>query len=174
MKVYFEQTGFGHGKVILKIYVLPRKDAHAYHFNADGSKSLFAWVNTTRAKVFESAALDSGLWYSIRHGLEFVEIDEEKENSWELSDLEYTPIINEEIEAYKKLSSSIRNVKTLDDFKALCPLIKKAKRVNAEIIKKLFDLVGQKPTPVINGEIGLAAFTDAMRFSEIMSELECK
>lgn len=158
MNVYFQQCGYRGNSIVLQVYVQPRRDGHAYHYNADGSESLFAWVNPDIARVFDSSEIPSELWYSIQHGLDYVEIDMEKDISWNLSDLKYDPVKKEEIDAYIKAQTEIDNVGSIEEFKQLYPLIKKGNRASRKMIDKLFSLVGVRTTPPKNGETGIAFF----------------
>lgn len=154
MKVYFETSGFGCGKIGMKVYVNPTEDGHGYHYGPDGELIKFAWTNPKRAIVFDSSDIPEDLWFSIQHGVQHVEVEESKK-SWTWDDIEYTKVSKEQVDAYIEANRRIDDVKSIDDFKELYPLIKKSKIINLKIMNKLFSFFDVTKPPVKNGEIGI-------------------
>lgn len=171
MKVYFEHTGGSLKTASLQVYVDPTGDGHAYHFGADEQKYLFAWANPKKARVFESDELPKQLWYSIHHGVDNVEVPIDKVANYEWSDVSYRKVSKTRIEAYKKVLSKIDDVQTIEDFKALYPLIKKCGIADNRIMDKLFQFCNTPDVPVYNGEIGIAFFQKQMVYKRLLHKI---
>ena len=171
MKVYFEYDGGGGGKTWINVYVDPTDDGHGYWFTAEGKKTKFAWVHPSEATVFDSSELPEDLWYSIQHGVHHLEVDSSKSKGWTWDDLEYTKVSKEETAAYLEACNKIKEVTTIEDFKALYPIIRKGRRVNHSIMDKLLDLRGISDVPVHNGEIGIAFYQKMCIYKAILIEL---
>lgn len=159
MKVYFEEDGIGSEGISISIYVKPTTDGHGYHYDPNGDLTKFAWVNPEEARVFNSSELPDDLWYSIQHGLEEARVDESKEGKWTFDDLKYNKVNPEEVEAYIEANKRIEDIKTIEEFKDLYPIIKKSNRINRKFIYKLFSFFDDIPdVPLVNGEIGIQFF----------------
>ena len=171
MKVYFEVSGCGCGKLGMKVYVNPKDNGSGYHYGADGQLHEFSWVNPKKAVVFDSSELPENLWYSIQHGVHHVEIEESKRTNWTWDDIEYTKVSPEEVEAYLEANRRIEDVKSIDDFKELYPLIKKSGRINRKIMNKLFSFYDISEPPVNNGEIGIQFYNMTCIYRSLLVEL---
>lgn len=174
MKVYFEITGGGCGKNTVKAYVEPENEqysCHAYQYALDGTKYQFAWATPSEAKVFDSSELPKKLWYSIQHGVSHFDVDMAKGKDWTLEDLEYKPVSKASVDALLEVKERIKDVQTLDDFKALYPLIKKSKAISNAVMDKLFSLCGLPEYDVNkakNGEIGIAFFQKSCYYRRLL------
>lgn len=177
MKVYFEITGGGCGKNAITVYVEPENEqysCHAHYFALDGTKHQFAWATPSRAKVFDSSELPKKLWYSIQHGVWHIDVDMAKGNDWTLEDLEYKPVSKASVDALLEVKKRINDVQTLDDFKALYPLIKKSKAISDVVMNKLFSLCGLQEYDVNrakNGEIGIAFFQKSCYYRRLLVKI---
>jgi hypothetical protein len=171
MKVYFEERGYGMGKVSIKAYVNPTKDGHAYSFNSDGKKYIWAWASPSRARVYDHTQLPEDLWFSIKNGSDDMKIPENKRENWDFSDLSYHKIEKEQVKATKYVYRQIKNVKTLDEFKKLYPYIKKCAFYIPEVVYKLCELCGVGEVPMVNGELGLAFYKQVCIYNHILKEL---
>lgn len=176
MKVYFEIKGGGSdgkGNMVrsITIYVNPTKDGHAYHFDSLGEEHQFAWVNPKKAWCYESSELPKAMWQSIQHGTWHAEIPAEKAESWTLADLKYDKVKMSEIKAWKEVCDNLDSVKTIDDFKAVYPTLKKSKRCSMAVIRKLFSICGVDEIPECNGEMGIAFLENSFRYRKVLRSL---
>lgn len=166
MKVYFEEVGGGDGKVCLRVYVNPQEDGSGYQYDLTGRKHKFWWADPDEARVFEHTELPKDLLFSIRHGVDEVEVDEDKFENWTFDDLIYSKVERESVKAYNEFKKMMPNIKTVDDFKAAYPTIKKCGFITEDIVKTLFNVMSIPKTKVHNGEIGIAFMMDRMNYSE--------
>ncbi len=171
MKVYFEQTGRGAKEISINIYVEPNTRGEAYHFNSLGEKICFSWVQPEKARVIDSDELPKILWESIQHGTSYGDIPADKEDDWTFDDLKYNKVNMSEVRAFREVKERIKGVHTIEDFKALYPTIKKSKRVDMEIIKKLYSLAEVEEIPMVNGEQGLYFFQNQLRYHALIIAL---
>lgn len=175
MKVYFEETGFGHGKCFITVFVSPKekdRSTEAYQYNPEGKKFSFFWADPIKSRCYDSKELPKIMWDSIRYGCCDMEVDWDKDGyRWNIDDLEYNPVNMTEINAYKKAMKLIGSVKTLDDFKELYPTIKKSNRISQPIINKFFEVVGTRYPDVYNGEIGIAFMQGVCLYKYLLGEI---
>jgi len=175
MKVYFEITGRGgngKGEMVLSmnIYVNPTKDGHAYHFDSLGIEHIFAWADPSKARCYDSSELPKKLWYSILHGTSVAEIPAKKEDNWTLDDLKYNAVKMSEVKAWSEVCEKIDTVKSIDDFKALYPILRKSKRCSMGVMRKFFSICNIPEIPEQNGEIGMAYFQNLRLFHTLLKE----
>lgn len=173
MKVYFETNGGGNGKLWISVYVNPTDDGHGYFYTPDGTECRFAWVHPSEAIVFDSEELPEELWYSIQHGVHFLEIDVSKRKNWTWDDLEYNKVSKEQVEALIAVKERINDVKTFEEFKELYPLIKKSNVISHPVMDKLFALSGLPELDVMkakNGEIGIATYQKSLYYKALLIE----
>lgn len=173
MKVYFETTGGGNGKLWLTIYVNPTDDGHGYFYTCDGTEAKFAWTHPSEAVVFDSEELPEELWYSIQHGTHQVELDAKKRKSWTWDDLEYHKVTKESVAAFEEVKKRIDDVKTLEEYKELYPLIKKSEVISQRVMDKLFALSELPELDVMkarNGEIGIATYQKMLYYIALLKK----
>lgn len=165
MKVYFERTGGGCGMEIISIYVKPHEDGSAVNYNKDGSEYRYRFASPEMAALcVDSSELPRDLWFSFRHGMNKANVPWEKRSNFTLDDLIYDKVDREEVKAYVKVMRLLDGVNTIDEFKSLCPLIKRSGSISRKVIRKLFDLCGMTEHIPINGETGLAFLGDYFTF----------
>ena len=171
MKVYFEERGRGMGKIHILAYVNPTGDGHAYTFNSNGKKCIFAWAHPKEARVYNHTELPKDLYYSIKHGSCDMHVPEEKRLRWEFDDLEYLKIDKEQVRATKIVHDKIKEVKTIDDFKKLYPHIKRCAYYIPECVYKLCELCGIGEVPMINGELGIAYYKQVFIYNALLKKI---
>lgn len=171
MKVYFEESGGGPGFTWFDVYVKPTRDGGGYQYNRFGKLEKFWYTDPEKANVFDSSELPKELWISIQHGTSMVELPDDKEFSFE--SLKYNKVDLESIQAYVEVCKRLKNVKTLDDFKKLFPLIKKGNTLNNKIMDTFFNLINFKPNILgylRRGEIGMALFQKSTDFKTLIKK----
>ena len=188
MKVYFQITGAGpYGKNkeychSIQVYIEPTGDGHAYKFSNQGEKYMFAWVNTENSLCIDSSELPKDLWFSIKHGVNQVYQVKTKDKNgyWEndnkehinINSLIYEKVNVSQVRAYNKVMKELPNITTIEQYKAIYPLIKKGGRVSSPMIKKLFELTHCKTPDVYNGEIGIAFYKAFIIWKELVKQLK--
>jgi len=169
MKVYFEASGGELGgdkytRIFVTAYVSPTKDGHDYHFTSKGERSQFSWVHPKDARVFDSKDLPRDLLYSFKHGVWRFDLPGDKADNWTPEDLIYEKVDRKRLAPLRRVQKALTDVKTLEEFWKLYPLIKKCGYISGDMIETLFRLIGIQRTPMYNGELGLAWMQDVEMF----------
>lgn len=182
MKVYFEATcsTWRDGKevdVYVHAYVNPTEEDDGYkgyQFNEDGNKYVFYWAEPDEAKVYDSKDLPKDLLYSFRHGVCDFKVPDDKGDNWTPEDLIYTKVDRKRLATLRKVKKALPDVKTLDEFWKLYPLIKQCGYVSIEMVDTLFGLIQLPRTPMYNGELGMAWAQDVANFQFLCNRFNGK
>ena len=184
MKVYFEVTGGGPREAgyyhHITGFVKPTGDGHGHFYGVDGKLIQFAWCDSIKAKCVDSSELPKDLWYSFRHGTHHFYQSAKKgtfhleNNDIDISSLEYEKVSPKQVAMYNKAKKAADSINSIEELKVFYPQIKGLRYIPGNFVMKVLNLAQQSPTPVINGELGIANFSTFLKYAAIINALGLK